>query len=87
MKELNISRNQILPTISRIQSGKIGTYKSKNHFGVMTVQVNNMKLRDWIVDQIVQISPSSSVVERIHGRSQEPRPLREEISERILNNG
>jgi hypothetical protein len=65
--ELGIKRNQFLPTISRIESGKIGTYKNKNLYGVMTVQVNNKKLRDWINEQIVQVSPGSSVVERIHG--------------------
>ena len=50
--ELNIERNQIMPTISRIKSGKIGTYKVKNQFGVMTVYVFNRKLRDWLVDQL-----------------------------------
>jgi hypothetical protein len=54
MNNLNITKKQILPTISRIQSGKIGTYKSKNIYGVMTVQVNNRKLRDWLNSQLVQ---------------------------------
>ncbi|MDB5181076.1 MAG: hypothetical protein JWO54_839 [Candidatus Saccharibacteria bacterium] len=52
LNELNITRNQIMPTISRINSGKIGTYKIKNQFGVMTVYVFNRKLRDWLVDQL-----------------------------------
>jgi len=74
--KLNISKQQFMPTISRIQSGKIGTYKSKNIYGVMTVQVNNRKLRDWLNSQLVQISPGSSVVERIHGGSQRTPPTR-----------
>ena len=53
IERLNITRNQIMPTISRIKSGKIGTYKVKNQFGVMTVYVFNRKLRDWLVDQLV----------------------------------
>jgi len=67
--KLKIKRKQILPTVSRIQSGKIGTYKNKSNYGVMTVQVNNKKLRNWIIDQLVHLSPDSSVVERIHGGS------------------
>jgi hypothetical protein len=51
--ELSITRNQIMPTVSRIESGKIGTYKTKNQFGVMTVYVFNKKLRDWLVGQLV----------------------------------
>lgn len=51
-KELNITRNQIMPTVNRIISGKIGTYKTKNQFGVMTVYVFNKKLRDWLVNQL-----------------------------------
>lgn len=52
-KELNIDRNQIMPTISRVKSGKIGTYKTKNQYGVMTVYVFNRKLRDWMVSQLI----------------------------------
>ena len=51
-EQLNITRNQIMPTISRIKSGKIGTYRTKNQFGVMTVYVFNRKLRDWLVNQL-----------------------------------
>lgn len=50
---LNISRDQIMPTVNRIKSGKIGTYKHKNQFGVMTVYVYNTKLRNWLVEQLV----------------------------------
>jgi len=51
-EQLDITRNQIMPTISRINSGKIGTYRTKNQFGVMTVYVFNRKLRDWLVNQL-----------------------------------
>ena len=52
MNKLKINRDQIMPTISRIKSGKIGTYKNKNTYGVMTVQVNNYKLRNWMIEQL-----------------------------------
>jgi hypothetical protein len=52
-RELSISRNQIMPTVNRIESGKIGTYRTKNMFGVMTVYVFNKKLRDWCVEQLI----------------------------------
>jgi hypothetical protein len=52
-KQLNITRNQIMPTVNRIKSGKIGTYKIKNKYGVMTVYVFNRKLRDWLNDQLI----------------------------------
>ena len=50
--ELGITRNQITPTVTRTQSGKIGTYKTKNQHGVITVYVFNKKLRDWLVGQL-----------------------------------
>jgi len=51
-KQLNITRKQIMPTVNLIKSGKIGTYKVKNQYGVMTVYVFNMKLRNWLVGQL-----------------------------------
>ncbi|NCO10501.1 hypothetical protein GW746_00995 [Candidatus Saccharibacteria bacterium] len=53
LRELQIGREQIMPTVSYIKSGKIGTYKRKNQYGVMTVYVYNTKLRNWMVDQLV----------------------------------
>ncbi len=49
---LSIHKSQIMPTVNHINSGKIGTYKMKNQFGVMTLYVFNMKLRNWLVDQL-----------------------------------
>ena len=46
MRLLNIKRSRILPTVNSINSGKIGSYKTKNEHGVITVYVNNMKLRN-----------------------------------------
>lgn len=50
---LNITRKSIMPTVNRIKSGKIGTYKVKNQFGVITVYVFNKRLRDWLVGQLI----------------------------------
>ncbi|HWT40729.1 MAG TPA: hypothetical protein VN081_05720, partial [Dongiaceae bacterium] len=52
LNELKIDKSQIMPTINRIISGKIGTYKTKNQHGVMTVYVFNMKLRNWMVNEL-----------------------------------
>jgi len=49
---LKSNKNQVMPTINCIKSGKIGTYKMKNHYGVLTVYVFNMKHRNWLVDQL-----------------------------------
>lgn len=51
-KQLKITRKQIMPTVNRIKSGKIGTYKVKNQYGVMTVYFFDKKLRDWMIDQL-----------------------------------
>ena len=50
---LSASNDQFLPTINVINSGKIGTYKSKNQNGVLTVHVHNVKLRQWILERLV----------------------------------
>jgi len=52
IEALSINKNQVMPTINCIKSGKIGTYKTKSQYGVMTVYVFNMKLRNWLVDQM-----------------------------------
>lgn len=52
LNELNIKKSQIMPTINRVNSGKIGTYKVKNQHGVLTLYVFNMRLRNWLVDQL-----------------------------------
>ncbi|MCD8561678.1 hypothetical protein LRY29_01235 [Candidatus Saccharibacteria bacterium] len=52
LSKLHIHKNQIMPTVNRIISGKMGTYKVKNRYGVLTVYVFNTRLRDWLVDQL-----------------------------------
>ena len=41
-----------MPTVTKTISGKIGTYKMKNQYGVITLYVFNVKLRNWLVDQL-----------------------------------
>ena len=44
MKELNIKRNQLYkPTITK--TGKLGTYRNKSEFGVLTLYYGNVKLK------------------------------------------
>ncbi len=52
MSKLNIQRSQIMPTVNRINSGRIGSYQSKNVYGVITVCVHNVKLRNWMVNEL-----------------------------------
>lgn len=49
---LSINKKQIMPTVTKTISGKIGTYKMKNQYGVITLYVFNVKLRNWLVDQL-----------------------------------
>jgi len=51
MKELGIEEGQIYkPTIT--QTGKLGTYRKKSEYGVMTLYYANTKLRNLIVGLI-----------------------------------
>ena len=63
MQELGIKRDQIYkPTIT--QTGKLGTYRNKSQYGVMTVHYANTKLRNLIIDLIQSnISPKAGVVQ------------------------
>lgn len=84
MSKLNVQRSQIMPTISRISSGRIGSYKSKNQYGVITVYVNNVKLRNWIVQQLR--CWSSSTVEQGHGKAQTRVQLSSPAPSVVINN-
>jgi hypothetical protein len=52
LKELNVGRESFTKTVSVIKSGKVGTYKVKNLYGVCTINVHNKKLRDIIVSEL-----------------------------------
>ncbi len=45
MNLLNISENQMLPSVVVTQSGKIGSYRKKSLYGVLTIYCSNTKLR------------------------------------------
>lgn len=50
---LNITDTQMLPSIVVTRSGKIGTYKKKSRYGVLTVYCSNIKLRR-LLDDLMQ---------------------------------
>jgi hypothetical protein len=50
MDSLHISEEQLLPSIVVTQSGKVGTYKKKSQYGVLTVYCSNIKLRKLLDD-------------------------------------
>ncbi len=50
---LNISEEQMLPTVVVTQSGKIGTYRKKSRYGVLTVYCSNIKLRK-LLDELME---------------------------------
>lgn len=50
---LNISEQQMLPSVVVTQSGKIGTYRKKSQYGVLTVYCSNVKLRQ-LLDDLMQ---------------------------------
>ncbi len=52
LKELNITREQFLPTIVVSPSQGKGTYRKKSEYGVVTVYFNNKKLRDILVGML-----------------------------------
>jgi len=45
LETLNVSEKQMMPSIVVTQSGKIGTYKKKSEYGVLTIYCSNTKLR------------------------------------------
>jgi hypothetical protein len=52
LKELNIRREQLLPTIVVSPRQGHGTYRKKSQYGVVTVYFNNKKLRDALVGML-----------------------------------
>jgi hypothetical protein len=52
MKELNITREQFLPTIVVSPAQGRGTYRRKSKYGVVTIYFNNKKLRDILVNML-----------------------------------
>ncbi len=52
INELKIEKSQIMPTVNRVISGKIGTYRTKSQYGVITLYVFNVKLRNWLISQL-----------------------------------
>lgn len=46
------------------KSGSIGTYRSKNRYGVVTIYFGNTKLRDILVGQVAEIA---QLVEHVNG--------------------
>jgi len=55
MKELEIDRNQFYrPTITK--TGKLGTYRNKSRYGVLTIYYGNTKLRNMLIDLLTNTS-------------------------------
>ncbi len=54
IKHLNVSENQFYKTTISI-SNKKGTYANKVKYGVLTVFMNNKKLRDLIIDSLEKV--------------------------------
>ena len=52
IKYLKIKSSQFCRKITVTQSGKIGTYKKKNKYGVATVYCHNTKLRNILIDML-----------------------------------
>ncbi len=50
-KHLNLNRDQFYKTVITI-SGKVGTYKEKSSYGILTLYFHNRKLRDLLVQEI-----------------------------------
>ena len=46
-----------------------GTYKKKSLYGVCTIQVSNIKLRNWMMQELDRISLISSTAERSLGKT------------------
>jgi hypothetical protein len=52
VKYLKIKRSQFCRKITVTLSGKVGTYKKKNKYGVMTVYFHNTKLRNVLINML-----------------------------------
>jgi hypothetical protein len=55
LKELGVSREQFARKIIISPRQGKGTYHKKSQYGVVTVMVNNKKLRDWLVHKLQQL--------------------------------
>jgi hypothetical protein len=55
IENLKIRPDQFMKTISIIPSQGKGTYKKKNPYGVVTIYVNNIKLVDWMHNQLKNV--------------------------------
>ncbi len=78
-KKLNISPDKFQKIVIT-KSVRNGTYKEKSEFGVLTIYFSNTKIRDIIVGAIEGLRQETfanvaQLVERVHGRSQDPCPL------------
>lgn len=68
MKELKIRKDQFYkPTITR--TGKLGTYRNKSKYGVLTIYYGNTKLKNRIVELLAEIAQSA---EHAHGKRKVP---------------
>lgn len=52
IKELGVSRAQFSNKVTVTKSGKIGNYKKKSKYGVLTVYYNNTKLRNILISML-----------------------------------
>lgn len=55
LKKLTISKHQFYKT-TVTQSGSIGTYRSKNRTGVLTIYYNNRNLRNHLLEQLAAVA-------------------------------
>ena len=55
MKELGVRRSQFSRTTITL-SGSLGTYRKKSRYGVLTLYYHNKKLRDLLVEKLVEIA-------------------------------
>lgn len=59
MEEFQVPRSRFHSTVSLIPPQGKGNYKRKSEYGVVTVYVHNIKLREWMHDQIKKCRRSS----------------------------
>jgi hypothetical protein len=52
MQKLKVGHSNFMDTISIVNPQGKGTYRKKNKFGVVTVYVNNIKLVEWMHEQL-----------------------------------
>mgnify|MGYP001573381287 CR=1 FL=1 len=64
-KELGIEPTKFGKIVQIPPQGK-GSYKNKSRFGVCSISFGNIKLKEWIMNQLFR--PGGSVVEQTHGK-------------------